>query len=100
MIHPGVSEILDDLMQNEILSMELVNHHITTFVDLYNQCSIGKEKYLRFQLDWHKHCSIFLLPKDVDVEVVLPKHSQQTRTMCQNIRNLWQQLSESYSFEK
>ena len=100
--HPGVNEILGDLIKNDSLCRALMEHHITTFVDLYNQCSTGKEKYLRFQLKWHSHCSIFLLPKDVDVESVLPKQSlgkEDIRTY-ENIRSLWQQFCDtSYPFE-
>ena len=32
-----------------------------TFVEIYRKCEKGKEKYGRFQVEWHQSCSIFML---------------------------------------
>ncbi len=42
-----------------------------TFVQIYKSCDQGKEKFMKFQLEWHKMCSIFLLPSSTAVSVVL-----------------------------
>ena len=38
------------------LMQSLLDYHVHIFIDLYEQ---GKEKYLRFQIDWHTQCSVF-----------------------------------------
>ena len=78
--HPYIIQLLDELIRNDSLCQDLVKHHISVFIYLYNQCSAGKEKFLRFQLQWHIHCSIFLLPKDEDISSVLPKEVAATVT--------------------
>ena len=52
------TKILDELVS---LFRSLIEHHSTTFVMVYGQNATGKEKYLRFQTEWHSQCSIFLM---------------------------------------
>ena len=44
---------------------DIVLHLRDTFVRVYSKCEGRqiKEKYCTFQLEWHKHCSAFLLEK-------------------------------------
>ena len=43
-----------------------VGHPITElFIRVYKSCQTGKDKYCRFQLEWHKQCSL-LLKDEVD----------------------------------
>ena len=50
---------------------QLVNELLRTlsslFAALYKSCDKGKEKYMKFQLEWHQYCSIFLLPPDKEL---------------------------------
>ena len=48
-------------------------HHII-FAELFDKCSKGKEKYLSFQIEWHKYCSVLLLSQEHKVESVIPKY--------------------------
>ena len=69
-----LKEILDGMVRynDKQLFMSLVKHHHMTFVHLYRQCSTGKEKFMRFQLEWHKHCSVFLLPRELNADCIFP----------------------------
>ena len=63
-------KLLDALLQNKSLFQLLIVYHQTTFITLYNQFCKGKEKYLRFQVEWYKHCSIFFCPVSVNQKMV------------------------------
>lgn len=65
-------EIINNLVESKDLFRLLLDHHRTVFISLYEKNSTGKEKYLRFQIEWHKQCSIFLMPKDTAIDCILP----------------------------
>ena len=56
-----------------IMSALMKCHHIN-FAKLFGKCSKGKERYLRFQIEWHKYCSVFLFSQEHKVESVIPKY--------------------------
>ena len=70
------------LWKSESLMKEIMLSLTNTFASLYKSCDKGKCKYLNFQLEWHRYCSVFLLPpgKDVsDVDYDVQKHSELAR---------------------
>lgn len=106
-------EVLDCLMQQDQLLLSLAKYHHITFVNLYVKCGSGKDKYIRFQLDWHKHCSIFLLPKESSIDCIFPSdtdNDDDTKSMCtlnakeikeiKDIRHLWSCFCDSYPTEQ
>ena len=60
---------LQKFIADSTLIQSLLDYHVQIFVDLYEQDSTGK-KYLRFQINWHTQCSIFLLPQSISTNVV------------------------------
>ena len=52
----------------------LIKCHNIIFTELFDKCSNGKEKYLRFQIEWYKYCSVLLLSQEHKVESVIPKY--------------------------
>ena len=60
---------------------------------MYEQFSKGKEKYLKLQRAWHKSCSLFLLPKDIDTSTVLPSFNEEDA----DIRKMWQDFCDFHS---
>ena len=38
----------------------LVDGLIALFVRVYSSCQVGKDKYCKFQLEWHRKCSLLL----------------------------------------
>ena len=76
---------LQKFIADSTLIQSLLDYHVQIFVDLYEQDSTGKEKYLRFQINWHTQCSIFLLPQSIPTDVVLTNVSNLTK----KLRSLW-----------
>uniref|UniRef100_A0A1X7V800 Uncharacterized protein n=1 Tax=Amphimedon queenslandica TaxID=400682 RepID=A0A1X7V800_AMPQE len=63
----SVNSIFASLEKERINDKRLLNaiiecHH-DIFVKLYELCAKGKYNYLRFQIECHKHCSVFLLQR-------------------------------------
>ena len=50
------------LQISETLVSELLRTLASLFGLLYKNCDKGKDKYMKFQLEWHQCCSVFLLP--------------------------------------
>ena len=51
---------------------KIVLHLRDTSVCVYSKCEgrQTKEKYCTFQLEWHKHCSAFLLEKSLPMDTI------------------------------
>ena len=47
-----------------------VKHLQEMFEVLYDECSTIKDRYLQFQLKWHKHCSLFLVEKNLQLSLL------------------------------
>ena len=88
--------MLEALLQNEHLFNSLIEHHRTTFINLYIQFSKGKEKYLRFQLAWHKHCSALLLSKELSINCIFPSSPPNDIKEISDVRQLWLCFCDAY----
>ena len=75
------------LLDNEETLRALIKFHQETFVLLYEANGIGN---ISFQLQWHKYCSIFLLPKASAIQCVF---SPPTKGM-EDVRHIWLAYSE------
>ena len=42
--------------------MDLLQTLSSLFALLYKSCDKGRDKYTKFQLEWHQNCSVFLMP--------------------------------------
>ena len=79
------SPIFKELVSQKEILTSLIEFHRQTFINLYEGNGTGKDKYISFQLQWHEHCSILLLPKHLPIQcVILPP----TNTM-ETTRQLW-----------
>ena len=68
---------------------ELLCTLVSSFASLYKSCDKGKDKYMKFQLEWHQCCSVFLLPPDkglFDVGVDPKKNVNLARLQQQWVR--------------
>ena len=75
------SSVFEELVaHHEGVLKSLINFNLQTFISLYEGNGTGKDKYISFQLEWHKHCSIFLLSKDLTIQYVIspPTYSMET----------------------
>jgi hypothetical protein len=59
----AVTNVIAELVEDAALLQSLLQHHQVLFIRLYERNSIGKQKYLKFQIEWQTQCSILLLPK-------------------------------------
>ena len=53
----------DVLFHNEQLCRDILIHHCCRFVELFIESQKGADSFLHFQLQWHQHCSAFLLSR-------------------------------------
>uniref|UniRef100_A0A1X7TM55 Uncharacterized protein n=1 Tax=Amphimedon queenslandica TaxID=400682 RepID=A0A1X7TM55_AMPQE len=65
-----LSSVFNALLERGPLLISIIEYHKNAFMSCYNDCSTGKDKFLRFQLEWHNRCSVFLLPKNYDTSVI------------------------------
>ncbi len=56
-------DLLHALLADKSLMELLIAYHQPTFVELFDKFHQGKDKYLRFQVEWYNHCSFFLTPR-------------------------------------
>ena len=60
--YPEREELLVSLLDSSEEEMERICAGLASmFIELYTKCDSGKEKYGRFQVEWHKSCAKFLL---------------------------------------
>ena len=60
-------KLWSSLRSAQSLMLTLVKGLTELFIRVYKSCQTGKDKYCRFQLEWHKQCSL-LLKDEVDQE--------------------------------
>lgn len=76
----------------------IIELHRTVFAHLYKKCGAGKDKYLSFQVEWHKYCSALLLPIDMGLQAVhLDKSPPKLKKTIEQTRMEWHQFCESVS---
>ena len=63
--NPTIEVFCNSIVPNSIKF--LAEHLHQVFVKLYDECSTMKEKYLLFQIKWHRHCSYFLVEKNAEL---------------------------------
>ena len=54
------NKLWNSLLSTRSLMSTLVKGLIELFINIYKSCQKGKDKYCRFQIDWHKQCSMLL----------------------------------------
>ena len=60
--YPEREELMISILDSSKEDMERICAGLAdTFIELYIKCDKGKEKYGRFQVEWHQSCSRFLL---------------------------------------
>ena len=63
--YPEREQLLSSLLDSNGEEMAAICAGLAdNFVCVYLNCDKGKEKYARFQVQWHQSCSKFLLPVD------------------------------------
>ena len=53
-------KLWNSLQSAQSLMFTLVKGLTELFIHVYKSCQTGKDKYCRFQLEWHRQCSLLL----------------------------------------
>ena len=78
-------DFIEVLYENKQLLQDILIHH--RFSYSLNVCQKGADLFLHFQLQWHRHCSAFLLSKSYSLaEIQLGKT---TESLVANLRTQW-----------
>ena len=72
--------------------MFLAEHWHQIFVKLYGDCSTMKEKYLQFQIKWHRHCSYFLVEKNAELSLIGLHPADPSAEAVVSVRSQWNKL--------
>lgn len=83
----SLKNFVDKLFKNENLLQGILVHHRERFVELFTECQKGVDSFLRFQLQWHHHCSAFLLSKEYSLSKINLEKSAETSVAT--LRSLW-----------
>ena len=59
-----LKQFVNELSKAEQPLKDIVDHHHQCFGALYRSSKKQQDAFLHFQLNWHKHCSAFLLSED------------------------------------
>ena len=54
------ADFWSSLSADSTMMTTLVDGLIALFVRVYRSCQVGKDKYCKFQLEWHRECSLLL----------------------------------------
>ena len=87
-------EFVLELFKNGQLLQGILVHHRKRFVELFTECQKGVDSFLCFQLQWHHHCSAFLLGKEYSLsEINLGKSAEASMA---TVREEWLNFCEDY----
>ena len=82
-----LQKFADALWSDEMLTQDILLHHRNRFSELHTQCKQKIDPFLQFQLQWHQHCSAFLLSRSYSLATInLEEHAQQ---LVATIRIRW-----------
>ena len=90
----SLKHFVDKLFKNEPLLQCILVHHRERFVELFAGCQKGADSFLRFQLQWHHHCSAFLLSKEYSLSVINLEKS--VKTSVASLRAQWLDFCEDH----
>ena len=88
--NPTVAVFCNSIVPNSIKF--LAEHLHQVFVKLYDECSTMKEKYLQFQIKWHRHCSYFLVEKNVELSLIGLHSAEPSAEAVVSVRSQWSKL--------
>jgi len=85
----SLREFTNKLFENDQLLRSILVHHREKFVNLFKECQRqkGVDSFLRLQLQWHHHCSAFLLSKEYSLTEINLDESAEASVA--SIRERW-----------
>jgi len=83
----SLTQFTDVLFKNEQLLCDILIHHRSRFSELFLECQKGDNSFSRFQLQWHQHCSAFLLSKSYPLASI--QLSKDAEASVAGLRSQW-----------
>ena len=91
----SLCEFINELFKEEEPMMEIVRQHRENFVLLYGECKRQKNSFMRFQLQWHYHCSAFLLEEKFTLADINLDESAKASLVA--ARNVWLEFCKKHN---
>ena len=70
------------------------------FVRLYEECATVADKYLKFQLKWHQHCSYYLVDYNRELSLIGLHPDDSIAVDVVAVRSQWQRVAMKYSLTR
>ena len=70
------------------------------FARLYSAHSTGADKYLKFQLQWHQHCSYYLVDYNCELSLIGLHPDDPVAVDVVSVRSQWHRVVMSFSLKK
>ena len=96
--NPTVAVFSNSVAPNSIKF--LTEHLHQVFVKLYDKCSTMKEKYLQFQIKWHRHCSYFLVEKNAELSLIGLHPAEPSAEAVVSVRSQWSKLFAAHHLQR
>ena len=71
-----------ELLKSDKMFVGLVKQLVLLFVRIYQLCQTGRDKYSRFQVEWHKQCSSLLQDQCLQKELLEIHHAAMAQLLC------------------
>ena len=75
-------DYIEILFESKELLSDILNHHHRRFVELFLECQKGADSFLGFQLQWHQHCSVFLVSKSYPLAAIHLDKTVESSVAC------------------
>ena len=59
-----------------------------------------KEKYLQFQIKWHRHCSYFLVEKNAELSLIGLHPAEPSAEAVVSVRSQWSELCAAHHLQR
>ena len=82
-------------------ALNFLAHHLQlAFARLFVECSTKKERYLHFQISWHKHCSFLLVEKNQHLTQLGLHPSDPVAEQVLTARSEWHKVKEKHALSQ
>ena len=96
--NPTVKVFCNSIVPNSITF--LAEHLYQVFVKLYDECLTMKEKFLQFQIKWHRYCSYFLVEKNAKLSLIGLHPAEPLAEAVVSVHSQWSKLCAAHHLQR
>ena len=89
----SLKQLPEVLFNNIQLLQSILIHHRCRFIELFIECQKGVDSFVRFKLQWHQHCSAFLLGRSYLIALI--HLDKGVEASVASLRSQWLEFYES-----